>query len=103
MLVPKITYCEECPSVLPLIDAINCKLHSLSLSAYNNIVYALNLNINKNTALELLNYRRILLYKSVDPGYACQFSIEQIASKVKLLTAGGKGRDCSCNEIVPTN
>ena len=85
MLNPKITDCKECADILPLIEEINCRIFKLSLSAYNNIVFALNLPINYTAALDLLNYKRILMYKLVNPDYAGEFSVNMIASKVKLL------------------
>lgn len=85
MITPRLTYCKECADILPLIEAINCKIFKLSLEAYNNIVYALNLHVNTNAALDLLNYKRILMYKLVNPDYASEFSVNMIASKVKLL------------------
>jgi len=85
MLHPKISNCKECADILPLIEEINCRIFKLSLSAYNNIVFALNLPINYTAALDLLNYKRILMYKLVNPDYAGEFSVNMIASKVKLL------------------
>jgi len=85
MLTPKITDCKECADILPLIEEINCKLFELSLSAYNNIIFSLNLTIDQTAALDLLNYKRILMYKLVNPNYASAYSVNMIASRVKLL------------------
>lgn len=85
MINPKITNCEECASILPLIADINCKIFELSMKLYNNIVFSLNLHIEYMAILDLLNYKRILEYKYVNPDYACEYSVNMIASKVKLL------------------
>jgi hypothetical protein len=34
---------------------------------------------------DLLNYKRILTFKLVNPDYAKDFTVEMIASKVKIL------------------
>ena len=85
MLNPRITTCKECGDILQLISDINCKLFKLSLSSYNNIVFGLNLHIDYVGTLDLLNYKRILEYKLVNSNYACETSVNDIASKVKLL------------------
>ena len=85
MLHPKISNCKECADILPLIEEINCKLFQLSLRSYNNIVYMLGLMMNHTATLDLLNYKRILMYKLINPDYAGEFSVNMIASKVKLL------------------
>jgi len=96
MLTPKITNCKTCADILPLICEINCKMAQMSMSLYNNIVFALNLHIEYMKMLDLLNYKRILQAKLVNPDYACEFSINQIASKVKLITLGCKSKDQCC-------
>jgi hypothetical protein len=85
MLTPRITDCEECASILPLIADINCKVFEMSLRLYNNIIFSLNLHVDYMAMLDLLNYKRILEYKLVNPDYACEYSVNMIASKVKLL------------------
>ena len=85
MISSKVTKCKECSDILPLIAEIDCKIFQLSLKTYNNIIFSLNLHIEYTTALDLLNYKRILMYKLVNPDYAGEFSVNMIASKVKLL------------------
>ena len=85
MITPKLTSCSNCADAQELIDEINCRIFELAKIAYNNSVYGLNLNLNTNVAMDLLHYRDILTYKNVNPNYACHYSINQIASKVKLL------------------
>lgn len=85
MLNPKITDCKECAEISPLIEEIDCKIFQLSLRSYNNIVLMLGLIIDETVALDLLNYKRILMYKLVNPDYAGEFSVNMIASRVKLL------------------
>lgn len=83
MLVPKVTYCKECSDILPLIEQIDCKMFEMAKKAYNNIVFGL--CSPSNVALDLLHYKRILMYKLVNEDYACEFSVNMIANKVKLL------------------
>jgi hypothetical protein len=95
MLTPKITKCKECADIIPLLEEINCKVFDMSQRLYNNIVFSLNLYIDYMAILDLLNYKRILEYKLINPDYACEFSVSQIAGKVKLITLGCKTK-CPC-------
>jgi len=85
MLYPKVSNCKECADILPLIEEINCKLFKLSMRSYNNIVFMLGLIMDHTATLDLLNYKRILECKLVNPDYAGEFSVNMIASRVKLL------------------
>lgn len=85
MITPKIPNCSECASISQLIADIDCKVFEMSLRLYNNIVFSLNLHVEYVAILDLLNYKRILEYKFVNPNYACGYTVEMIASKVKLL------------------
>ncbi len=85
MITPKLTACKNCADILPLIDEIDCKIFEASLLAYNNIIFGLNLYINQTVIWDLLTYRRILMYKNSNPDYACNFSVNMIANKIKLL------------------
>lgn len=90
MITPRVTSCSECASIDTLLQEIDCKLAKLSGSLYNNITLMLNYPVPASVFIDLLTYRRILQYKSVNSDYAGCYSIEQIVSKVKLLTLGCK-------------
>lgn len=85
MLSPRLTDCSECASIPALIEEIDCKLTTLAKNLYNNTVFALNKPINAIAILDLLNYKRILTYKICNPDYAGMYSVEMIASRVKVL------------------
>ena len=85
MIVPRLENCVECASISTLLSNIDCKLTSLAKKQYGNILYSLNTPISGELASDLLNYKRILTYKYCNPDYASCYSVEQIASKVKLL------------------
>lgn len=85
MINSKITNCKDCAEIPPLISDINCAIFKLSLKMYNNIIFSLNANIDYMSILDLLNYKRILEYKLVNPEYCCDYSVNSIATKVKLL------------------
>jgi len=85
MLTPRLTDCIECASIPKLLDDINCKIFEISKSLYNNTVFALNQPIEGTVMLDLLNYQRILTYKYCNPEYAEHYSVNQIASRVKIL------------------
>lgn len=85
MLQPQLANCPACSTIPSLVKTIDEKLVELANNLYNNTVFILNRPINGTAMLDLLNYRRILMYKFCNPDYANCFTVEQIASRVKLL------------------
>jgi hypothetical protein len=85
MLSPRLVNCIDCTTPQFLIDEIDCKLTELANNQYNNIVYILNLPFPGNVIGDLLNYKRILVSKLCNPAYAEMYTIEMVASKVKIL------------------
>lgn len=85
MLSPRLTSCPECANIPALVGEIDCRLAELSSNLYNNIVFMLNQPVPGGAMLDLLNYRRILIYKYCNPNYAAPFTVNMIASRVKLL------------------
>lgn len=88
MLSPKLSGCLKCASILDLLANIDCKLANLSNNLYNNVVFSLNKSISSTAINDLLAYRRILMYKLVNENYLPAFTVNMIASRVKLLTVG---------------
>jgi roadblock/LC7 domain-containing protein len=85
MLSPRLTNCPQCENIPSLIADIDCKMAEMSNSLYNNIIYMLNQSFDGYTMYSLLNYKRILSYKICNPNYAGAYSVNMIASKIKLL------------------
>lgn len=85
MLSPRLTNCTECSDILVLLQDIDCKMSSMAKSLYNNIVFALNKPVSYDVMFDLLNYKRILTYKVCNPDYAGNFSVNKIASRIKIL------------------
>lgn len=85
MLTPRLTDCKECADISRLIDEIDCKLAKLSGKMFNNITLMLNQSIPAEAIIDLLHYKRILKYKYVNSSYASDYTINMVASKVKLL------------------
>jgi hypothetical protein len=85
MLYPRLTDCIECTTIPALLADIDCKLTELANDEYNNIVFLLNYPTNGLVIGDLLNYKRILRFKYCNLDYGAPFTVEQIASKVKLL------------------
>lgn len=85
MLTPRLTNCVSCTDITTLLSDINCKLFELGKKLYNNTVFSLNQPVDGNVMYDLLNYQRILTYKYCNPDYASCYTVEMIASKVKLL------------------
>ena len=98
MLSPRLADCLECSEIPVLLDNIDCKIFQMSKDLYNNTVFSLNKKIYVNTMDDLLNYKRILRFKLCNPNYAKHFSVNKIASRVKVLT-GNSNLCCSqCNK-----
>ena len=85
MLNPRLTNCVDCSTIAVLLSNIDYKLTELAKKQYNNIVFALGYVIPEDLMLDLLNYKRILTYKACNADYASCYSVEDIASKVKIL------------------
>jgi hypothetical protein len=85
MLSPRLTNCPECASIPALLADIDCKLLELGNNLYNNVVFMLNQPVPGGVMLDLINYKRILTYKYCNPNYAAPFTVNMIASRVKLL------------------
>lgn len=85
MLSPRLVNCKDCTTPKALITDIDCKLTDLANNQYNNIVYMLNLPFPGLVIGDLLNYKRILVNKLCNPNYAENYTVQMIASRVKLL------------------
>lgn len=85
MLSPRLTNCVECENISNLITEIDCKLTTLSMSLYNSMTLMIVKPFDQWVYNSLLNYKRILMYKQVNPDYAIEYPLNKIASKVKLL------------------
>ena len=98
MLSPRLTDCPECANIPSLLKKIDCKLAELGNNLYNNISYMLNKPVPADNITQLIGYRRILMYKIVNPSYVQDYSINMISSKVIRLTVGCVSR---CNTPEP--
>ena len=85
MLQPRLTTCSECTDIPNLLDKIDCKLAKLGSLLYGNITLMLNNNISAITIIDLLNYKRILTIKQVNPDYCEDYTIDEIASRINIL------------------
>jgi hypothetical protein len=90
MLASKTTDCINCTTIETLLCDIDCKIFQLSKVLYNNMAYMLNKTVDNEVLIDLMNYKRILEYKNVNLEYAVDYTIEMIASRVKLLTQNCK-------------
>ena len=98
MLSPRLTNCPECSDIPSLLKKIDCKLAELGNNLYNNISYMLNKRVPVDDITQLIGYRRILMYKLINPSYVQKYSINMIASRVIRLTVGCVSR---CNTPEP--
>mgnify|MGYP003346356593 FL=1 len=85
MLSPRLTECLQCANISALLSEIDCKLTELAKAEYNNIVFSLNKPIQGILISDLITYKRILTNRLCNPDYACDYPLNQIASRVKIL------------------
>lgn len=85
MFSPRLTDCVDCTTIPVLLKDIDRKLAELAKTEYNNIVFILNKSVNRELVFDLINYKRILTYKFCNADYAKHFTVEMIASRIKLL------------------
>jgi hypothetical protein len=85
MLNLRLTNCAECADITSLIQEIDCKVSEVSVALYNNLVFMLNKNIEPDIINDLMIYRRILTYKVCNPNYAGHYTVNMIASRIKIL------------------
>jgi hypothetical protein len=85
MLSPRLVNCVDCTTAPKLISDIDCRLTTLANNQYNNIVFMLNFPYPGDIIGDLLNYKRILVNKVCNPDYASAYTIDMIASRVKVL------------------
>ena len=85
MLSPRLTECLECANISALLSEIDCKLTDLAKAEYNNIVFSLNKPIQGILISDLITYKRILTNRLCNSDYACDYPLNQIASRVKIL------------------
>jgi len=102
MLYPKQTNCScaENGNIDSLISSIDCRLSKLANTMYNNTVFMLNKTISGTEMFDLIQYKRILYYKQINPDYVDCYSVNQIASQVKRFTANCTG-NCNDSNIFP--
>ena len=92
MLYPKLVNNLECAQIPALLCNINCRLTILAYALYNDTIYMMDKRRESGDMILLLNYRRILVSKQVDPNYCPRFTVKMIASRVKKLTLNCKSR-----------
>ena len=85
MLYPRLTNCTNCSDISSLIAEIDCKIAKLAGNIYNNITLMFNQPIPAEAFVDLLTYRRILERKIMNPSYAGSYTVNDIASRVKIL------------------
>ena len=85
MLSPRLTDCVDCSTIPVLLKDIDEKLMKMAKAEYNNVVFSLNACISGSVMNDLLNYKRILTFKYCNPDYAKHYTVQMIASRVKLL------------------
>jgi hypothetical protein len=85
MLSPRLSECLACSNISTLLCEIDETLARLAKIEYNNVIFSLNKPFNGEMMMDLLNYKRILTYKLCNCDYAGDYSINMIASRIKLL------------------
>lgn len=88
MLTPRLTDALYYNTIPVLIEQIDLTLASIANELYYNTIYSLHKNVDCGPMIDLLNYRRILQYKSCNSTYAPDFTVDQIGSRVITLIKG---------------
>jgi len=99
MIDPRLTTCAECTTITNLLAKIDCKMAEMAKMLYNNMTLMLGYKINYSAILDLLNYKRILTYKSYNLDYAPDYTIEMIASRIIVMTGNCKSK---CQQTIST-
>lgn len=87
MLTPRLTNALEYQTIPYLLNDIDIALAKIANEMYYNVIYGLRKSIECGPMQDLLNYRRILLYKSCNIDYCPDYTVEQIAGRVITLTS----------------
>jgi hypothetical protein len=87
MLTPRLTNALYYTTIPVLLNDIDNALASIANELYYNVIYSLHRNVECGPMADLLNYKRILWYKSCNINYAPDFTVEQIAGRVITLVA----------------
>lgn len=85
MLTPRLTNCTECADISSLLQDIDCRMAELAKRLYNNVIFSLNQKVSASVIIDLLYYKRILTYRTCNPDYAGEYSLNKIASRIKIL------------------
>ncbi len=85
MINPRLGNCVACTTIPALLGNIDCRMTELAKKQYNNTVFILNLKLPHQAMWDMLQYKRILEYKYCNADYASCYSVDQIASRVKVL------------------
>lgn len=88
MLTPRLTNALYYTTIPVLLDEIDETLARIANELYYNVIYSLHRNVACGPMSDLLMYRRILWFKSCNPTYAANFTVEEIAGRVITLMAG---------------
>jgi hypothetical protein len=88
MLTPRLTNALYYTTIPVLLVEIDDTLARIANELYYNVIYSLHRNVACGPMGDLLMYRRILWYKSCNPLYAADFTVEEIAGRVITLMAG---------------
>ena len=97
MLTPRLTSCRTCEEIPNLLATINCKIGELSLNLYQNVTLMLNRPVDGCLIDDLLHYKRILTFKYCNPDYAVDYTVMNIASKIREKAAG---TNKACDSVV---
>lgn len=85
MLTPRLNNCVNCTTIPSLLGDIDCRLTILAKRQYSNIVFMLNNQLPNQAIFDMLQYKRILQFKYCNADYASCYSVDNIASRIKIL------------------
>lgn len=84
MLNVKINKCNSCQNIFELLSQIDSKLKYYGDNSYNNNSLLLNLDVKPDVIKKLIKYKSIVLKRLYNPNYACDITLGQIITQIKI-------------------
>lgn len=102
MLTPRLTNAVYYNTIPVLMEEIDNTIAAIANELYYNTIYSLHRNVACGPLSDLLQYKRILLYKSCNIDYCPDYTVEQIAGRVITLIKGVTALPININTTTTT-
>ena len=99
MLQPRLTNCLDCTDITKQLDEMDCKLAHLGYALYGNTVLMLNNSISASDIIDLLVYKRILIFRQKNPDYCSCESNNKTNNVTTTIYSNPEDMGC-CDKII---